>query len=129
MSIAPARVDWTAWAANAKAITCEGCQREFQPNHPRRRHCGQPDCEGPRRSDSRRRRPTQAEQRASRRRASIQGVLADVLLEVNRPDAPEGTGRELAAAVRAVATQPTNRRRALVRLCAIAATIAVTVDR
>jgi hypothetical protein len=54
---APPTVSWSTWAEHAQALTCPACNTSFQPNHPRRRFCGKPDCPGrprkrPKRSSS-----------------------------------------------------------------------------
>lgn len=93
----PVSQDWARWAATAAPRTCEKCRREFAPNHPRRRFCGTADCP----EVARAARPDVEPVVARRRRQSgVQGVLADAMIELHRPDGPTGKPQEIGAALR-----------------------------
>jgi hypothetical protein len=114
----PVSQDWTRWAATASARVCEACSRTFQPNHPRRRFCGQADCDEITRANRPQTEPTAARRR---RQTGVQGILADVVVELNRTDAPTGQRDEIRSALADVikaenAGRPNQIRSALVRL-------------
>lgn len=90
-----------AWAATAEPRDCTHCARPFQPNHPRRQACGQPDCASIAAQRAAATRPVNALARA--REAGVQGLFADVMMLLNSPDGPDGTRDELVAAVAEIA--------------------------
>lgn len=115
------------WATTAGPETCAACGQPFQPRHPRQRFCKKADCpgrkapSGPKRKDGQ----PSGRQIEAQRRVGVQGVLADVLLEVHGHEV-DGTLTELRSAVRAwieaeQAGRPAERRAALVHLQAVAA--------
>lgn len=89
------------WAARAEPRDCTHCARPFQPNHPRRQACGQPDCASIAAQRQAAQRPVNALARA--REAGVQGLFADVMMLLNSPDGPDGTRDELVAAVAEIA--------------------------
>lgn len=93
------KTDWAEWAKHAPMRKCVACEREYQPNHPRRQFCQRPDCPGPQRNRSTGRRP-QGRARAQARATGVQGFIADVLLAVQHHDAPTGDRKAINDAVR-----------------------------
>jgi hypothetical protein len=125
---APPTVSWSTWAEHAQALTCPACNTSFQPNHPRRRFCGKPDCPG-----RTRRRVSHETSGATRPRTpraasnALFGMVADALLRAHaRPPSASDVAMSTAAlglarAVRAPGCTPAQEAEAIVQLLAIAA--------
>lgn len=125
------RVDWTKWAQHAQAIQCAACGQTFQPNHPRRRFCGQEGCPGRQRrrntGTSTTTAPRARRTRQPRRRThgQLYALIADATLAVALQQ-PAGTFEELLRAARDLVQSarlnrpPAVERAATVRLLAVA---------
>jgi hypothetical protein len=121
------RVNWSDWAKHAAPRFCEACKTEFQPNHPRRRFCGGPDCRGRKPAAPRQRRPSGRAQAAARA-AGIQGFLGDVLVQANLNLSPtaDQVGAAFLEYYRAEKASDTiAARAAVVKLCALGSARAV----
>lgn len=128
-----ARVDWSSWAAHAAPRVCEGCEREFAPNHPRRRFCGESDCPGRRPSATPRRHRPSGRAQAAARAAGIQGVLGEVIVECSKPELSDGTLDQLLKAAKLLVSveragyPDAVKRRAVIRLMAAGSARAIAL--
>lgn len=123
-------VNWSKWAQHADPRTCEACEREFAPNHPRRRFCGATDCPGRQRRRAAPPPPRRRPRSRNRAQGGLTGVMAEVLILAST-DPPVGSPTELAATLRdlidARQRTPAMERAATMRLLAVAATRAAAL--